>query len=668
MTGWRTLAGRLRDEEGVALVLAIVMMGMFSIVVTSVMYFSTSGFGASTDSSAGETAYALASAGIADGESVISVALSDTTKVKPIPASAGDTNSTNVTYATGTTTWGGSYDSTNRIWTLKAFGDVKNPNGPNYPDIIRTVTATIQMNGNPPPYSFASLNTGCSAHSLLINASGQLHVTNAMYINSCNTPQDAFDIFGSGGTLTAPAINVVGGWETHNGDLVAVNGVTCALSSASPSTTGPGCPVTGAPVMTNPFGAVLSAPTLGSPACTGLSYGAAVSYAPKQKLTAAINTIGQTNVTTNGTLIQNGDIVMVQTEEMLVTAGGGTSNLTVQRAYNGTTAATHTTNTELKKIPVTTIGSAASPAKCAITSSSGNITLNPGTYYGGICIGTASGTDCTASNCPTSTSTTVAAYAPNQTLHGPPSITAFTNPIPVAGNANPIAVGDTIQIDSEQMTVLSKAANGPNTNVTVTRGVNGTTAALHANNAVIDKVTSNTVANVTMNPGTYIMAGGGFFVCGASTLSAPNVMIYDTQDPSNTAGAGALDAVQLDTTGSVTLGPQTSGPYRGLTIFEDPALSLAPNANCPAAAAAANGWDIGLASMGSTGANGALGSVSGTIYAAGSCATFGDAVSGTANLAVLTSSINIAGGDSTFNFLPGGLFGVGLGTVNQWAG
>ena len=55
---------------------------------------------------------------------------------------------------------------------------------------------------------------------------------------------------------------------------------------------------------------------------------------------------------------------------------------------------------------------------------------------------------------------------------------------------------------------------------TVTRGVNGTTPALHANNAVIDKVTNNTVANVTMNPGTYIMAGGGFWVCGSASLSA----------------------------------------------------------------------------------------------------------------------------------------------------
>ena len=40
-------------------------------------------------------------------------------------------------------------------------------------------------------------------------------------------------------------------------------------------------------------------------------------------------------------------------------------------------------------------------------------------------------------------------------------------------------------------------------------------------------------AHVTMAPGTYVIAGGGFFVCGSSTLSAPDVLIYDTNDPSH---------------------------------------------------------------------------------------------------------------------------------------
>ena len=42
-----------------------------------------------------------------------------------------------------------------------------------------------------------------------------------MYIDSCNSPQDAFDIFGAGGNITDPVgITVVGGWETHDGSTV----------------------------------------------------------------------------------------------------------------------------------------------------------------------------------------------------------------------------------------------------------------------------------------------------------------------------------------------------------------------------------------------------------------------------------------------------------------
>jgi hypothetical protein len=513
--------------------------------------------------------------------SVISVAKDDTTKIKPQPTSAGDPNSTVVTYANGTVTWGGSYDSTSRIWTIKSIGSVRNPNGPQYPNITRTVTASAQLNGDPPKYTFASLGTGCVKHQLLINSSGQLTVTSPIFSNSCDNG-DAFDIFGTGGNISAPAIYVVGGWETHSGDTVTVNGVTCSLSSANPPTTAAGCPVTSATAIGDPFAGKVAAPALGSPACLGTAYGTAASYSPTKPKLAANITAAQTTITATAAVPQTGDVIQIDSEMMLVTAGGGTTTLTVQRAVNGTTAATHNSGKEIKKVPVSTVGTAAAPSPCEIPS--GTVTLTPGTYYGGICIGAPSGSAC-----------------------------------------------------------------GSNVGGTCT-------------------TTSSATANVTLSPGTYIMAGGGFFVCGSSTLSAPNVMIYNTQDPSNTSGSGAIDQVALNTTGSVSLGPQTSGIYRGLTVFEDTALSVAPSSNCDSKKNTSTSWDIALQSMASTGANGALGSVSGTIYAAGPYAEFTDSVSGTANLAVLTSCILIAGGTSTFDFQSGGLFGVGLGQVNQWGG
>ena len=49
-----------------------------------------------------------------------------------------------------------------------------------------------------------------------------------------------------------------------------------------------------------------------------------------------------------------------------------------------------------------------------------------------------------------------------------------------------------------------------------------------------------------------------------TSADAPTVLIYNTAD----AGYALLDQIQLNTTGDVTLGPQDSGIYHGLTIYQ----------------------------------------------------------------------------------------------------
>ena len=415
----------------------------------------------------------------------------------------------------------------------------------------------------------------------MIRSSGQLTVTNAVYTNSCNSSHDAFDIFGPGGSLSAPDIRVVGGWETHNGDNVIVGGVTCPLLNQNPPAAPvPGCPVIGQSVITDPF-ANVAPPGLGTPACTSTLYGSAVSYTPtKPKLSGNI-TATQTTIVSTVAAIANGDMIQIDNEQMLVTGGGGTFNLTVQRAMQGTSGVTHSNGKEIKLVPVVgTGGTAALPASCKV--STGTVTLQPGTYYGGICIGAGSASEC------------------------------GTN---VGGSCD---------------------------------------------------TTSTGYANVTLAPGNYIMAGGGFFLCGSSTLSAPNVLIYNTQDPTNSTGAGALDQVLLNTSGSVSLGPQTTGVYAGLSIFQDRNLAFKSTKDCDSKSQDTKLFDIGLVSMASSGPNGPLGSVSGTIYAAANRALFADSVGGRANLAVMTSCILIDGGTSTFDFQMQGLFGVTLTLQRQW--
>ena len=91
---------------------------------------------------------------------------------------------------------------------------------------------------------FVALDTGCDVHTLIVDSSGQLNVTNKVYINSCNGVQvgvkpDAFDIFGRLRAATSRAsIQVVGGWETDGGNTpnshtVTVNGIQCPLAKGN---------------------------------------------------------------------------------------------------------------------------------------------------------------------------------------------------------------------------------------------------------------------------------------------------------------------------------------------------------------------------------------------------------------------------------------------------
>ena len=66
-----------------------------------------------------------------------------------------------------------------------------------------------------------------------------------------------------------------------------------------------------------------------------------------------------------------------------------------------------------------------------------------------------------------------------------------------------------------------------------------------------------------------------------------------------------------------------------------------------------------------TGANGPLGSVTGTVYAAQDRALFTDKVSGTSKLAIMTGCIYVDGSTSTFNFDRTGLYGNGLTFLSQ---
>lgn len=150
-------------------------------------------------------------------------------------------------------------------------------------------------------------------------------------------------------------------------------------------------------------------------------------------------------------------------------------------------------------------------------------------------------------------------------------------------------------------------------------------------------ITIKGTANVTMASGIYYIGGGGLTVKDSATLNAPNVMIYNTNAP-NGGKNGRYKGISLSTSGSVTMGPMTSGGFAGMVIFQD---RNNPN-------------DITL-----NPGNGIDG-LSGTLYAAHDDATVVVTASGTANLQILAGEIKIDGADATFQFEPTGLFSAGV--------
>jgi hypothetical protein len=79
---------------------------------------------------------------------------------------------------------------------------------------------------------------------------------------------------------------------------------------------------------------------------------------------------------------------------------------------------------------------------------------------------------------------------------------------------------------------------------------------------VYSQITVSGNAHLIMNPGVYVIEGGGFSVSGNASVSGSGVTIYNTKNSGGTYGSIVL-------TGNGTLTPATSGQYAGVVIFQD---------------------------------------------------------------------------------------------------
>jgi hypothetical protein len=158
----RRVLHRLSDESGIALVMAIGIMLVLTIALTTTIYFSSASARHASSSNAGQKAYALAEAGVNNAIAVLHASY-DPPATPTFPTAPGPNPaylpSGQAAYEGGScsapvnncATWSGTIDGPlaglpwHWQWTITATGTVQNPTGPGTTPVTRTATAVVPI-------------------------------------------------------------------------------------------------------------------------------------------------------------------------------------------------------------------------------------------------------------------------------------------------------------------------------------------------------------------------------------------------------------------------------------------------------------------------------------------------------------------------------------------
>ena len=221
------LLGRLGDERGIALVMALGIMFVLTIALTMVLFFTSASARDANRSNAGQKAYTLAEAGVNNALAVLNSHYPSTI---PYP---GDTppgtflpTRTN-SYADGTATWSGTLQFVNGAgwtweWAITSTGSVGNPTGPGAAAITRTIRVHVPvvMPPSQPVGSDATLNWIYAGNSARFSQS--VTIASPVYTWHDLTLQNGAAISGPARRLAVGGDPAAGGnlTLTQNGDTV----------------------------------------------------------------------------------------------------------------------------------------------------------------------------------------------------------------------------------------------------------------------------------------------------------------------------------------------------------------------------------------------------------------------------------------------------------------
>lgn len=153
---------RLNDESGIALIMAVGVMFVLALALTTIISFSTSNEAAARYGKAEQEAFSLAEAGINNAYGVLAKA-SLASPTVPVTDLSLLQPARTTTYETGSVSWTGTYDVAAQRWTLTSTATARNPSGGS--DVKRAVTATVLVTpapgqpNNTPIWNFVTMRS-----------------------------------------------------------------------------------------------------------------------------------------------------------------------------------------------------------------------------------------------------------------------------------------------------------------------------------------------------------------------------------------------------------------------------------------------------------------------------------------------------------------------------
>jgi hypothetical protein len=396
------MISRLKDQTGIAMVMAVGVMAVLTIAGTSLVAYTTTNARSGAYSKQNELAFSLAETGLNNAMAVLANPSNDSLAPATLPSTEATASS--ASYEGGTAKWYGVLDRALRQWTVTAIGLYNNPTGAGVAQVRRQLTAQVPIQPtywqplNNPVWNYLYAgHTGSTCDQTLNN---NINGTSRMYVagNLCLSPnvqlaQSTVIVRGNLDVANNAAVGAstnmgtrvetyvggncrygVGSWDTCSGNQDArhiysrlSDGTTVAVNHSplvvEPPTAdfalwyehaipGPSQSCTTAsgttPTYDNNYptqnlngGSVPTVFDL-TPAS---SYICRVGPGASTTLTSAI-TAAQTSlsVASTGGFPNSQFKIRIDDEVMTVTGGYGTTSWTVTRGVSGTTAASHSSS------------------------------------------------------------------------------------------------------------------------------------------------------------------------------------------------------------------------------------------------------------------------------------------------------------------------------------